>query len=84
MNIKEAVGILIENKSTIIWGDEETAERAMKFNEAIDAVAEHFKPVQIELEGGGTTWWHVCEDCHGAIDENDLFCRHCGRPVEKT
>jgi len=84
MNIKEAVEILIENKSTIIWGDEETAERAMKFNEAIDTVAEQFTPAEIELEGGGTTWWYVCEDCHGAVDKSDLYCKHCGRPVKQT
>lgn len=84
MNIKEAVGILIENKSTVIWGDEDTARRAMLFNEAIDTVAEQFTPVEIELEGGGTTWWHVCEDCHGAVDKSDLYCKHCGRPVKQT
>lgn len=84
MNIKEAVRILIENKSTVIWGDEDTAIRAMLFNEAIDTVAEQFTPVEIELEGGGTTWWYVCEDCHGAVDKSDLYCKHCGRPVKQT
>lgn len=84
MTIVEAVRILVENKSTIIWEDEDTAIRAMLFNAAIDAMAEHFKPVQAEIEGGGSSWWYVCEECHGAIDSSDSWCKHCGRPVKKT
>lgn len=84
MNIHEAVQILVENKSTIIIGNEEAAKREMLFNEAIDTVAEQFTPVEIEMEGGGSTWWHVCGECHGPIDRSDSFCRHCGRPVKQT
>lgn len=50
----------------------------------IERAIELLTPTTIELEGGGTTWWYVCGECHGAIDENDLFCRHCGRPVKQT
>ena len=32
----------------------------------------------IDVEGHGTTWWDVCEDCHGAVDRSDRFCKHCG------
>lgn len=46
---------------------------------AENLLKEH-KPVEIELEGGGYTWWHVCSECHGAVDTSDLYCRHCGRP----
>ena len=84
MNIHEAVRILVENKNTIILGNEEAAKRDMLFNEAIDTVAEQFKPAEIELEGGGSNWWHVCGECHGPIDSSDSFCRHCGRPVKQT
>jgi hypothetical protein len=55
--------------------------------DAIRTAAELLKdqePVEPELEGGGSSWWHVCGECHGTIDENDLFCRHCGRPVKQT
>ena len=34
---------------------------------------------QIEVEGGGYTWWHICGECRGAVDHTDKFCRHCGR-----
>jgi hypothetical protein len=39
-------------------------------------------PKQIETEGGGSTWWHVCPECHGAVDSEDHFCRHCGQALE--
>ena len=38
-------------------------------------------PRPIEIEGGGSSWWHVCPECHGAIDRSDRFCRHCGQAV---
>lgn len=34
-----------------------------------------------EMEGGGSCWWYVCQDCHGDISLNDHYCRHCGRKV---
>lgn len=39
------------------------------------------EPVEIEIEGGGSTWWHVCGECHGAVDKGDRYCKHCGRPL---
>ena len=41
------------------------------------------EPVDIEIEGGGNSWWYVCEECRGAVDTSDKFCRHCGRPFRK-
>lgn len=35
-----------------------------------------------EIEGGGSTWWIVCGDCHGPIDTNDHYCKHCGKKVK--
>lgn len=39
-------------------------------------------PVEIETEGGGSTWWYVCGDCHGAIDNRDIYCKHCWRKLK--
>ena len=39
-------------------------------------------PVETEIEGGGSTWWYVCGDCHTAVDSADRFCRQCGRPLK--
>ena len=40
------------------------------------------QPKEMEIEGGGTRWWYVCPECHGAIDIQDHFCRHCGQAVK--
>ena len=57
------------------------------FGEDADAVLNdaitRMTPKQIETEGGGHTWWHVCPECHGAIDSQDHYCRHCGQAVEE-
>jgi len=37
-----------------------------------------------EIEGGGSTWFYVCSECHGAIDNNDRFCKHCGARLKRT
>ena len=42
-------------------------------------------PQEMETEGGGSSWsswWYVCPECHGAIDSQDHFCRHCGQAVK--
>lgn len=43
---------------------------------------EQQEPVPAELEGGGSSWWHVCGECHGWIDSSDSYCRHCGRRIK--
>lgn len=32
---------------------------------------------EVELEGGGTTWWYVCGECHGAVNYKAKECQ-CG------
>ena len=38
-------------------------------------------PKETEIEGGGSTWWYVCPECHGTVDRKDNFCRHCGQAI---
>lgn len=52
-------------------------------NNAI-AILQKQEPCVIEIEGGGPSWWYVCEECHGSVDSSDSFCRHCGRPFRKV
>ena len=43
------------------------------------------KPADPEIEGDGrSSWWYVCPDCHGAIDKDDHYCKHCGREIRWT
>lgn len=51
--------------------------------EMAEELLEKQKPVDIELEGGGSSWWYVCGECHATVDDGDRFCRHCGRPFRK-
>ena len=46
------------------------------------ALANYKQPVEPELEGGGSNWWHVCGECHGWINSSDSYCRHCGRRIK--
>ena len=39
------------------------------------------EPEKAEIEGGGSTWWYACPECHGAIDRSDKFCKHCGMMI---
>jgi hypothetical protein len=32
---------------------------------------------EVELEGGGTTWWYVCGECHGSVKYKAKECQ-CG------
>lgn len=40
------------------------------------------EPVPVEIEGGGTTWFFVCGECHGAVDPGQERCRQCGRRLK--
>ena len=40
-------------------------------------------PEEIEIEGGGHSWWHVCGGCHGNVDIQDKYCKHCGSELKK-
>lgn len=55
--------------------------RSKTIREAAEALRRNI-PQEMEMEGGGSSWWYVCPECHGAIDEKDRFCRHCGQAVK--
>lgn len=40
---------------------------------------EEQKSAPVEIEGGGTTWWYICGECHGSINPRDEICPHCKR-----
>lgn len=31
----------------------------------------------------GMTMWYQCDNCNEPVDENDLYCRECGRRFER-
>ena len=73
-----SLAMLIKKNDTVTIASNEMmyemiqgAQKLLKRNE----------PQRIESEGGGYSWWYVCPECHGAIDEKDSYCRHCGQAV---
>ena len=63
-----------------------TGDRCKYCVNAIDAAIIKLKEQEAEpeIEGGGSTWWYVCSECRGAIDNNDRFCKHCGARLKRT
>ena len=55
------------------------AEKCLDLAEAEDTILS--EPVPYEVEGGGSTWWYVCGECHGNVDGWDNYCKHCGRKI---
>ena len=92
MNIEEIIRQLEENKEffmnwSIAWREHNQEISFMTFQIAENCrkAAENLRkliPQEMELEGGGSTWWYVCPECHGAIDSSDSFCKHCGQAVK--
>lgn len=37
-----------------------------------------------DIEGGGRSWWFVCEECRAVIDTSDSYCSKCGRRIRWT
>lgn len=35
-----------------------------------------------EIEGGGSTWWYVCPECHTAVTPRDPECPECGQELD--
>lgn len=65
--------------------DPKTSYTFFSIAEASKKAAEELKgliPMPAEIEGGGTTWFYVCGECHGSIDTRDKYCRHCGHPID--
>ena len=47
----------------------------------LEELMKRLTPEEIEREGGGSSWWYVCPECHGAVDSGDRFCKHCGQAL---
>lgn len=39
---------------------------------------------KLVVAGTGSTHWYECERCHGAVDNGDAYCRHCGARLERS
>lgn len=57
----------------------EEAVKCLQLAEAEDTI--FADPVEAEREGGGSSWWYVCGECHVEISSFDVFCKGCGRRI---
>ena len=92
IEIEKLIGELEELKDSfekiafnLRTSDPEMSYRSFHDSELIRGAVEELKrniPQEMEIEGGGSTWWYVCPECHGAINSFDSFCSHCGQAVK--
>ena len=40
---------------------------------------ETWPEAEVDLEGGGHSWWYVCEECHGEVNPGQKVCLTCKR-----
>lgn len=40
------------------------------------------KREKAEMEGGGSSWWDVCGECHTSINKTYKYCPQCGREID--
>lgn len=84
-NMKTIKGYFLAHAIATRECDPRESFRMFKCSEACGKAAEELErmqPVETEIEGGGSTWWYVCGECHTTIDHVDRFCRQCGRPLK--
>jgi len=80
----EAVKEFLEELARITRDQRERSYRFFAASKVIGKAINEIKkqvPQEMELEGGGHSWWYVCPECHGEIDDSDHYCRHCGQAV---
>ena len=79
---RQALYDLVQDcKDAISVHPEQTLEDYNVFS-VLCNVQKFLTPVPAEIEGGGHTWYMVCGECHGVIDNNDTFCKHCGYEID--
>ena len=79
----DALALLKEQEETINELQNAYGYLQKQFFEAQDKLLNE-QEAEPEIEGGGSTWFYVCSECRGAIDDNDRFCKHCGARLKRT
>lgn len=50
--------------------------------EALPAAQPETANIIVGKSRNGMTMWYQCDNCNEPVDENDLYCRGCGRRFE--
>lgn len=54
---------------------------AKKIIEEQATCSNEMEEAEVEIEGGGYSWWNVCGECHTAVDRKDKTCPVCHREL---
>lgn len=74
---------VFENCSNCELLDDEQVKELIDLQPTAD-VRKNIKAQKV-IGGGehdGATCWFECSHCHGSVDLQDLFCKHCGAVLE--
>ena len=70
------------------WIDTENGV-CLDYADVIAVLSEYLPPVQPETTTvtigrtkGGITMWYKCDACDEPVDQNDNYCRNCGRKLK--
>ena len=86
--LNDALALLKEQEGTINELQNAYGYLQKQFFEAQDKLLKEQDAVEPYITGSGEsfetaeTWWYACGNCNEALDVNDKYCRHCGKPID--
>lgn len=78
-HLKTQIAVADSIDSDFVYITKNEAKKCLELAEAEDIIL--MEPVKAEIEGGGSSWWNVCGECHSALNPSDKFCHECGRKI---
>lgn len=82
-----AINILTAEKERFLDEYIDYGNVANAYDLAIDCLKAESRPIKPRIEKAiydFDSWHYVCGLCNGLIDISDNYCKHCGRPIERS
>lgn len=79
-HLKTQIAVSDGMDSEFVYITKDEAKKCLELAEAQDTL--FAKPVHVDVEGGGSNWWNVCEECRSSLHPGDKYCHECGRKLE--
>lgn len=78
-HLKTQIAVSEGMGADFVYITKDEAKKCLELAEAQDTL--FMSPVHAEVEGGGSTWWYVCGECHSQLNPSDKYCNQCGRKI---